>query len=122
MENDLAEHRLDGRLVLRRVIHEDARSDKGERRRGTHHRRDAGWSFTLPVWADHQVEAGLGAVGLADLGEFIRARIVQRIHPEAIAEIRYLKDDRFLVEGHKPRAVNHVLVWAGDEMLFGANV
>src|SRR4029434_3512348 len=67
--DDLTDHRLDGFLLLRRVIHENAWNHKHQRRGRAHYCRDAGWSFALPVWADHQVEAGLGAVGLADLGE-----------------------------------------------------
>ena len=72
----------------------------GERqRRGrTHHRRDAGGRLALPVRADDQIKAGLGAVGLANRGKLVGARVIERISPEAFAEVRDLEDKRLLVQ------------------------
>jgi len=35
---------------------------------------------------------------LANLGELVGARVIERIYPEAVAEIRDLEDDGFLVQ------------------------
>ena len=122
VEDDLTDHRLDGLVILLGVIHENARNDKRQRRGRAHHCRDAGWRLALPVRADHHVEAGLGAVLLADLGELVGARVIERIDPEAIAEIRHLKDDGLFVQRVEAGAIHDVLVRAGDEGLVRADV
>ena len=120
--DDLTDHRLDGLVILLGVIHENARNDKRQRRGGAHHCRDPGWGFALPVRADHQIEARLGAVLLADLGELVGARVIVRVDPEAISEIRHLKDDGFLVQRHEAGAIHDILVRACDESLVRADV
>ena len=120
--HDLVDHRLDRRPVLRRVVHEDARDDVGELGRAADDCGDAGGHVTVPVRPDEQVEAGLGAVGLADLRELIGARVVERVDPEPVAEVRHLDDHRLLVEREEAEPVDHVLVRAGDEGLAGVDV
>jgi hypothetical protein len=44
--------------------------------------------LAFPIRTDHQIEAWLGAVLLADLRELVGARVVERIRPEAVAETR----------------------------------
>ena len=87
-----------------------------------HHRRDASRRLTFPVRSHHHVEAGLGAVRLADFGNFIRTRVIQRINPKAIAKIRHLKNHRFFVKREIPSAIHNVLVGTGDEGLLRLDV
>jgi ABC-type transport system involved in cytochrome c biogenesis permease subunit len=113
--DDLTEHRLDSRVIRIGVIHKNARNDKRQRRGGTHHRRDPGGLLALPVRANDQIEAGFGAVLLADLGEFVGARVIVRVNPETISEVRNLKNDGFFVQCHVPGAIHDILICAGDK-------
>ena len=85
-------------------------------------RLDAGRLLALPVRTDEQVEAGLRLVGLAELGELVGARVVERVHPETVAEVGHLHDHRLLVQREEAEAVHHVLVGTGDEGLAGIDV
>ena len=114
--------RLDRRPVLGSVVHEHARDGVGQRGRTADDRLDAGGLFAFPVRTDDQVEAGLGVVGLADLRELVRARVVHRVDPEAVAEVRDLDDDRLFVEREEAEAVDDILIRTGDEVLPGIDV
>ncbi|MNN60378.1 hypothetical protein D3C81_1755550 [compost metagenome] len=59
---------------------------------------------------------------LAQFGELFAARVIQRIHPEAIAEIRYLQHHRIVVRRAITKAIHHVLVGVGDPVLLRRNV
>jgi hypothetical protein len=52
IEDDPVDHRLNGRVILRRVIRENARDDKRQCCGRPDHRRDASGRFALPVSAD----------------------------------------------------------------------
>jgi len=75
---------------------------------------------TLPfqLGANEEVEAGLGAVLLADLTEGIGTGIRDLVNVEAIAKVRYLDDNRLSIEALESSTVYSVLVWASDEALF----
>jgi hypothetical protein len=62
----------------------------------------------VPVRTDQEAEAGLGAVGLAELAELVGALVVDRLDPEAVAEIGYLHDRRLAVEIEEPEPVDGV--------------
>ena len=42
------------------------------------------------------------AAAMADLGELVGARVIERINPEALAEVRHLEDGWLLVQIEKP--------------------
>ena len=71
----------------------------------------------VPVRPDQQVEAGLGAVGLAELAELVGALVVEGVDPEAVAEVGHLDDHGLGVEIEEAKAVDDVLVRTGDEPL-----
>ena len=64
----------------------------------------------------------LSAVLLADLGELVGARVIVRVDPETISEVRNLKDDGFFVQRHVASAIHDILIRAGDEMLIRADI
>ncbi|MNO99720.1 hypothetical protein D3C76_914960 [compost metagenome] len=110
VEVDLAQHWLDGLAILSRVVHENARYGKRQRRGRTHHCCDASRCIALPVRADDHVEARFGPVALANLGKLIGACVIQRIDPEAFAKVRYLEDKRLFVQWQKAGAVHDILI------------
>src|SRR3546814_19412298 len=81
--------------------------------------RISDWSSD--VCSSDLVKARLGAVRLAELAELIGPRVIERIDPEAVAEVRDLGDHRFAVEIEEPQAVDHILVRAGDESFRGVD-
>ena len=95
--------RLNGLLVLGRVVHEDARGDEAGVGRSAEDLGDALGHFALPVRADEQIEARRGAVHLAEVDEAVGAQINGLIDPEAVAEVGHLDDDRGLVESQRAR-------------------
>ena len=89
----------------------------------SHHRSDSLRRLTLPVRADHHVEAGLRAVLLADVRELVCTRIIERIHPEALAEVRHLENDGLVIQVVKEAdPVHDILVGADDEVLVRGRV
>src|SRR5208282_1444893 len=122
IEHDLVEHQLDGLAVFGSVIEKDTGSTGGQLGGGPHHGDDARRGLPLPVWSHHHVETRLAPVSLSNLGELVGARVIQRIDPEAVAEIRHLEDNRFLVQGIVAHAIDHILVRAGDKTLLRADV
>src|SRR5262245_457566 len=64
----------------------------------------------------------LRTVSLTYMRKLIGARIVQRIYPEATAEVRHLKDDRLSVERVVSRAIDDVLIGTGDERLLRLDI
>src|SRR5271157_1292768 len=109
-------------LVLGCVVQLNARNGKRQIRGRAHYGGDARRDLTLPVRSDDHVEAGLGAVLLADPADFIRAVVVDRIDPETFAKVRHLEHHRLLVQRSKSPTVYYVLVGADDEGLLRADV
>ena len=114
IHHDLAQRRLNGAFVLRRIVLEDARNDEAGVGRRAEHLGDAPGRLALPVGTDQQVEAGLGVVHLAELHETVGAQVDRLVDPEAIAEIRHLHHHRRDVERQHAQAIDHVRVGAGD--------
>src|ERR1700730_13871470 len=83
---------------------------------------DAVGYSAVPAWADHEVEARIGSVLLADSRELIGARVIERIDPEAIAEIRDLEGDGRLVQREDACAIRDVMARAADGALFRVHV
>ena len=113
---------LNGLVVLRRVILEHARDDVSGIGRGAEHPSDALRDFFLPVGSDQQIEAWRGAVHLAHIGKAVGAYIDDLVDPEPIVEIRDLNHRRRLIKRECAGAVDHILVWAGDDALFRHDV
>ncbi len=120
--DDLVDHRLYRRPVLRRVVHEHARYRIGQRGRAADDRFDAGGFLAFPLRADDQVEARLGIVRLADLGELVGARVIHCVDPEAVAEVGHLDHHRLFIEREEAEAVDNILVRTGDEILARVDV
>jgi hypothetical protein len=80
------------------------------------------WGLTLPVRADHRV-AGLRAILLADVREFVGACVIKCIDPKAVAEVRHLENDGLVIQVvEEAEPVHDILVRAGDKALVRANV
>src|SRR5262245_45587886 len=114
VEVDLADRWLDRAVILRRVVHENARTRQHLIRGGAHHGNDARWDFALPIRADHQIETRPGPILLSDLCEFIGTRVIKSVDSEAIAELRHLEDHRLLLQFEGADPIRNILVWAGD--------
>ena len=117
IHHDLIDDRLDGRGILGRRILEDPRDDEDEIRGRTDRRGDALGQLAGPVRPHDHVEAGLGAVLLADPADLVGALVVHRVDVEAVAEVRHLDHRRLLVERGEPCPVGDVLVGTDDEGL-----
>ena len=113
---------MNGRPVLGRVIHKNARHGNGEVGGRAHDAGNAVRRGALPVWPDNDVETGLGAVLQAKLTDLVGACVVHRQRPEAVTKIGHLNDHGLLFEGQITQAVHDILVRVGDEGLAGINV
>src|SRR5229473_3442669 len=98
VEIDLAQQRLDGGVILGRIVHEDARSGSNHISRRTEYRSDSLWRLTLPVQTNYHVKARLGAVLLANIRELVGACVIQRVDIEAVAEVWNLENNWFLIQ------------------------
>src|SRR6476660_1802685 len=105
-------------MIFRRVVHEYTWCCGDHGSGGSQHCLNAARCRTLPVRADHQVEAGLGCVLLTDPRKFVGACVIKRVDPEAVAEVGNLEDDGSLIQTVKEaETIYNVLIWAGDETL-----
>ena len=78
--------------------------------------------MVVPIGADQEIEAGLGAVHRADLGEAVGPEVGRLIDPVALAEIRNLNDHRLAAEIENAEAVDEILAGAGDVALLRADI
>ena len=86
------------------------------------HAGDALRRLALPVRPRQQVEPGLGAVHLAEVGEAVGAQVDHLVDPEAVAEVRHLDHDWLHVQADAAGAVDHVLVRTRDHPLLRLDV
>ena len=114
---NLAQRGLDGRVILRSVIHEDARHRHGELGGRAHHAGNAGGGCAFPVRPHDHVETGLGAVLQPKFANLGRARVVHRERPETVTKVGHLNDHRFLCERQPAQPVHDILVRDCDEGL-----
>lgn len=114
--------RLQRRVVGPRVLLEHAGHDGADIGGRAERRGDAVRPLALPVGSDEQIEAGLGVVHGAELGEAVGPEIGRLIDPIALAEIRHLHHDRLAAEIENAEAVDEVLRGAGDVALPRADI
>ena len=97
-------------MILRGVIHEDARHRHGEVGGRVHHAGNAVRGCAFPVRPHDHVEPGPGPVLQPKLADLVRARVVHREGPEAVTKLGHLNDHRFLCERQPAQPVHDILV------------
>src|SRR5271170_2682445 len=117
IDEDAAQHGLDGLTVGGCVIQKSAGNNHTEIGLRVEDAGDAAGSRSLPVRADEEVSAGFGGVHLAELGEGVGALIDDLIDPESVAKVGHLDNKRLLVKGEEAETIDHVLIRAGYEPL-----
>ena len=82
----------------------------------------AGGRRPLPVGADQQIEAGLGAVHGAEIGKAVGPDVGRLKDPEALAEVGHLNDHRLAAKIENAEAIDEILARAGDVALPRADI
>lgn len=120
--HDLVDERLDRGAVCVGVVHEHAGDAHGDAGVVAEHLSDAFGDLAGPGGGGEQVAAGFGAVHRAELREGVGALVDGLVDPEPAVEVGDL-DHRGTAAGvQDAETVDHVLVGAGDDPLFGADV
>ena len=122
ISHDLLQHRLECRVVGLVVVLEHARNDGADIGRAAEHAGDVVRLVIVPARADEQIEAGLGAVHGAEVGEAVGPEIGRLIDPITLAEIGNQHHHRLALEIENAEAVDEVLRRAGDVALPWADI